>query len=225
MTTNDTQELNLGAAKRPALPLALPFPKPGSGLLIAYRELDIAMNGSDSARKALGDDLAALPRPWLPDTLTAPRLRTELWDWLEQVVDWLNTEYVWETSTTIPPCWVLHPHLVHEIPVLADLRYKAGLAFTSAPLEEWQHYTLPAFIDRFKARVRTMCEEDHKGWPARGRYSRYIEHRPNRQDAFERDADLLRPRPQEASKPPGPPNLRLVDGRTVDPTTGEVNGP
>ncbi|WP_114905363.1 hypothetical protein [Ornithinimicrobium murale] len=223
MTTHDTQPLDVKAAKRLPLPLALPFPSPGRGLLTVYRELDKAINGDDSDRKALGN-LDELPRPWIPATVTTPRLRTELWKWLEQVVDWINTEHVWETSTTIPPCWVLHPHLVHEIPVLADLRYRAGTALTSDPLEEWQHFTLPAFTDRFKARVRTMCEEDHKVWPARSRYNRYAKDHAKRVDAFERDAALLRTQPTE---PDGEtqPQLRLIDGHTVDTTTGEIHEP
>ena len=37
---------------------------------------------------------------------------------------------LWDASTVIPSCWPHHPHLVHEIAVLADQRRKAG-----APLQ------------------------------------------------------------------------------------------
>jgi hypothetical protein len=37
----------------------------------------------------------------------------------------------------IPGCWPQHPHLVHEIAVLADQRRRAGTARTSDVLEEW----------------------------------------------------------------------------------------
>jgi hypothetical protein len=48
----------------------------------------------------------------------------------------LVTEYVWEVADAIPACWPQHPHLVHEIAVLADQRRRAGHAFTSDALEE-----------------------------------------------------------------------------------------
>jgi hypothetical protein len=46
---------------------------------------------------------------------------------LEALVTWLNHEYVWDVANVIPPCWP-HPHLVHEIAVLADQRHRAGQA-------------------------------------------------------------------------------------------------
>jgi hypothetical protein len=55
---------------------------------------------------------------------------------LEAVVTWLNQEYIWDVADVIPPCWPQHPHLVHEIAVLADQRRRTSLAPTSDPLEE-----------------------------------------------------------------------------------------
>ena len=78
-----------------------------------------------------------LPRPWDPPTCVDPDLRAELWEWLEAVVTWLNHEYVWDVSGIIPHCWPKHPHLVHEVAVLADLRRRAGQALSSDALEEW----------------------------------------------------------------------------------------
>jgi hypothetical protein len=51
------------------------------------------------------------------------------------------------TGMAIPACWPQHPHLVHEIVVLADQRRRAGHALTSDASKEWHRYSLPAFID------------------------------------------------------------------------------
>jgi hypothetical protein len=69
--------------------------------------------------------------PWEPATCRTPPLRQQLWLWLDAVVAWLVTDYVWEAADTIPACWRQHPHLVHEIAVLADQRRRAGHAFTN----------------------------------------------------------------------------------------------
>ena len=63
-----------------------------------------------------------LGSPTMPDpaTITDPSLRAEAWDWLDAVVCWFNAEYVWDpTLGVIPACWPRHPHLVHEIAVIA----------------------------------------------------------------------------------------------------------
>ena len=74
-----------------------------------------------------------LPRPWDPPTCTKPALRRELWKWLDEVVIWFNHEYVWDHNAgMIPACWPQHPHLVHEIAVLADQRRRAGIDPTSS---------------------------------------------------------------------------------------------
>ena len=86
------------------------FPSPGRRVEQAYRELDIAVYGSDEEKKALGSP-RALARPWDPPTCVDPDLRAELWEWLDNVVAWLNHEYVWDVSTMIPACWPRHPHL------------------------------------------------------------------------------------------------------------------
>ena len=221
MSTRPTQPAGRPGT-RPPVPLALAFPRPGPALRNAYRELDLALNGTDADRKALGD-LGALPRPWDPATLTTPQLREEHWEWVEAVADWVNTEYVWETSTTIPSCWPMHPHLVHEIGVLADQRHHAGTAFTSDRLEEWHRHALPAFFDRLKQRARTMCEERHQDWPARGRYSRYRAEQDGRHGAYRLDQDTCRAGPdQDGDVPGGAPHLAVIDGNRIDLDTGEV---
>ena len=156
-------------------PLALPFPLPdGPELSAAYRDLHFAAHGDDDTKALIGDP-ALLPRPWDPPTCRKRQLRQELWEWLDEVVTWFNTEYVWDpTSGMIPPCWPRHPHLVHEIAVLADQRRRAGIDTSSNSLEEWHRYTVPAFLDRLRQRTKSHCEEHHQPWPARARQSRHL---------------------------------------------------
>ena len=185
------------------------FPHPGRQLEQAYRELDLALNGTDEQRKALGS-LKMLPRPWDPDSLTRPQLRRELWDWLEAFTNWLNTEYVWDAAAVVPRCWPQHPHLVRELAVLADQRRRAALALGSDALEEWHRYALPAFVDRMGYRVKNHCEDGHQQWPAKGRHS------------HEFDQDAAHHSPSSASNESTPPRLRVVDGQTIDTGTGEI---
>ena len=138
--------------------LAEGFPIPGRRVEHAFRELDKALYGSDEEKKALGSP-RLLARPWDPPTCVDPKLRSELWQWLDRVVTWLNHEYVWDVSTMIPACWPKHPHLVHEVAVLADLRRRAGQALTGDAMEEWHRYALPAFIERMRQRMKSHCED------------------------------------------------------------------
>ncbi|WP_299521126.1 hypothetical protein [uncultured Serinicoccus sp.] len=217
---------------RAPLPLALPFPKPGPALANAYRELEIAAHGTEKQRKELGD-LNALARPWDPATVTHPQQRAQLWDWLEAVTGWVNTEHVWDSSHMIPPCWPQHPHLVHDIAVLADLRHQAGTAFTSDALEDWHRYALPAFLDRVRHRTRSACEDHHRDWPARAANARYTTHQATRGALYRQDLDHTRTgqsHPAAAAPPADPaddrtrpiPRLHLIDGHTIDPHTGEI---
>jgi hypothetical protein len=77
--------------------LVQPFPAPGQLVALAYRELDRAATGSPEQIRALGD-ARLLPRPWEPASCRTPQLRQQLWCWLEEVVAWLVTEYVWEAT-------------------------------------------------------------------------------------------------------------------------------
>jgi hypothetical protein len=160
---------------------------------LAYRELERAANGSPEQIRALGD-ARLLPRPWEPATCRTPQLRQQLWCWLEEVVEWLIAEYTWEVAYTIPACWPQHPHLVHEIAVLADQRRRAGYALTSDALEEWHRHNLPAFTERMKSRLRNHCEDGHQTWPAKGRYTRYTAEtsRQTREDHFAADISALK---------------------------------
>lgn len=204
--------------------LAQPFPLPDTPKLkAAYDDLYGATSGDATTKIRIGDP-AVLPRPWDPPSCTDPTLREELWDWLDKVVDWFNTEYVWDHTggAIIPACWPLHPHLVHEIASLADQRRRAGVDLTSNSLEEWHRYTVPDFTERLKQRTRTLCDEEHKPWPARSRHSRNTSNaaRHDRQLAFAQDVAESSPR----RDPVGRPRLRVVDedGNEIDAVTGEV---
>ncbi|CAI9418096.1 hypothetical protein [Nocardioides sp. T2.26MG-1] len=212
----------------PAL-MVFPFPMPGDHVRLAYRELHIAINGTEEEKKALGNH-ALLPRPWEPASCLDPDLRHDLWEWLEDVVIWLNREYTWDVSGLIPSCWPLHPHLVHEIAVLADQRRRAGLAMTSDALEEWHRYCLPAFTDRMRNRLRAHCDDEHKTWPAKPRHNEHLAEasRQRRENAFAHDVDALpvnRRAHAQPSAPAGPPRLGLVDLDTGEIQDDELDGP
>jgi hypothetical protein len=130
------------SSSSPSTLLVQPFPVPRQLVTLAYRELDRVATGSPEQICALGD-ARLLPRPWEPASCCTPQLRQQLWLWLDAVVEWLVTEYVWEATDTIPACWPQHPHLVHEIAVLADQHRRAGHAFTSDALEEWHATACP----------------------------------------------------------------------------------
>jgi hypothetical protein len=205
--------------------LAQPFPMPtGPELQGAYNDLYLAANGDDATKQRIGNP-KDLPRPWDPPTCTSQELRTELWAWLDAVVTWVNHEYVWDLGAggLIPACWPLHPHLVHEVAVLADQRRRAGIDTTSASLEEWHRYSLTAFTERLRTRTKTLCDDEHKPWPARSRYIRFLADAAAevRAEAYKADVATLRVAPRPGHQDTG---LRLVtsDGQTIDPETGEV---
>jgi hypothetical protein len=181
---------------------------------LAYRELELVSNGAQDQLLALRD-LRDLPRPWDLASCETPQLRKEVWSWLEAVVIWLNQEYVWDVVDVIPPCWPQHPHMVHEIVVLADQRRRAGLGLTSDALEEWHRYSLPSFTERMKTRLRNHCQEDHQSWPAKGRHTRHIAEasRHRRMHAYAADLGALKSLRRQTQSP----RLGVVD---LD--TGEI---
>lgn len=176
---------------QPPVPAALmvaAFPLPDPAVVAAYADLALAADSDEEQLEELGD-LRTLPRPWDPASCTAPELRWQLWQWLDTVVIWLNREYVWDQGDLILPCWPQHPHLVHEVAVLADQRYRCGQALTSDSLEEWHRYTLPEFTKRWKARTHGHCESKHGPWPARSGQTRHLadEARLARNDTYDND--------------------------------------
>ena len=207
-------------------PLVLPFPTPSSNeLRKAYNDLYLAVNGDEETKKRIGNP-NKLPRPWDPPTCIKPALRRELWTWLDEVVIWFNHEYVWDHNAgMIPACWPQHPHLVHEIAVLADQRRRAGLDPTSSALEEWHRYGIPGFLERLKTRIKSGCDEHHTHWPAEGRHARCVG-----RSAIEARAQLFgvdtaalgSPDPARTAKPPALRLVRRPNGELMDPVTGEV---
>ncbi len=197
--------------------LIQPLPQPGRLVQLAYRELDLAASRQQDHLLPL-HDLANLQRPWDPATCQTLQLRREVWSWLEAIVTWLNHEHVWNVVDVIPPCWPQHPHLVHEIAVLADQRHRAGQALSSDPLEEWHRHSLPGFTERMRTRLRSHCQEDHQSWPAKGRYSRHVgdASRRRRMDAYAADLRAVKSTDDQDQSP----RLGLVDLET-----GEIKQP
>lgn len=197
------------------------FPEPGPALRTAYRELALASQGTDEQKKALGDP-TGLPRPWIPATCRTKVLREQLWDWLDRFVTWLNHGYVWDPAGVVPPCWPIHPHLVHEIAVLADQRRRANKALNSDALEEWHRYSLPPFIERVRNRVQDHCTDGHQPWPARSRYAAHKgdHHSKGRNLIFTIDSSAMQELldAERASSPAGA-HLHAIQ---VDPQTGEI---
>lgn len=196
----------------PPAELVLGFPTPGPLLGSAFRDLYLAAEGSDNQKAAIGDP-GLLPKPWDPPTCGNPQLRAELWAWLDAVVTWFNHEYVWDPDGVVPPCWPQHPHLIHELAVLADQRRRAGVALDSHPLEEWHRYTAPGFIERQRARLKAHCETDHQAWPARSRHARHTDqrHADGRRGLFDADTATLGP-PRDFL--PNRPRLSLLNTDT-----------
>ena len=207
------------------------FPHAGRRVEHAYAELELAAGAGTRQQQDVLGDPRLLARPWDPASCVDPQLRAEIWQWLERVATWLNREYVWDPDAMIPSCWSRHPHLVHEIAVLADLRRRAGLALTADALEESHRYAVPAFTDRMRQRLREHCQDGgHQPWPAKGRHTRHQDEtsRRDRAAAHCADVDALAEAPGMADVPPSPGprrlNLQIIDGMRVDVDSGEVLG-
>ena len=142
--------------------LAVPFPPPPRWVRHAIEQLRQAdAAGLEPA------GLRLLDRPWEPATCS-PHVRQQLWAWLDEVASWLNHAYAWQTAQAVPSCWPAHPHLVHELAVLACLRADAADATGPHPLEEWHRYARPGFCSRLSERLGIGCPPGrHANWPAR----------------------------------------------------------
>lgn len=149
------------------------FPEPTKLLASSFAQLQIARGDDEGAKRKLGP-LSELSRPWDPPSCP-PLLRKELWVWLGSVVGWLNHEYTWQAEKVIPSCWPAHPHIVHEVVVLACLRLSAGHALSADALEDWHRYVVPGFFDRMLARLGgSPCQPgSHKPWPGASRFTDY----------------------------------------------------
>jgi hypothetical protein len=148
----------IGKSPAPPLgPMVRPFPVPGPTLRTAMEQLQQAALDPFATDEELRE-LAQLPRPWDPGTCTET-MRAELWTWLDLVAMWVNEQHLWNvTRPGIPECWPAHPHLVHDLAVLACTRYYTSFAVTPAALEDWHRYGLPAFLERVRDRLGDGCQ-------------------------------------------------------------------
>jgi hypothetical protein len=154
--------------------LVRPFPEAGPSIVLAYNELNKAATLNEAEKKEVG--YYRMPRPWIPSTCAAdPDLRMELWEWLEAVVVWMNTQYTWNATMQIPACWPYHPHIVNDLATVADIRRRCEVAPVSDSLEEWHKYTLPQFFNRMRERMgQQNCETGHGEWPGGPRHKAHI---------------------------------------------------
>ena len=75
-----------------------PFPEPGGG---GIREAMDALELAATYQPEIEDEvqeLAAMPRPWDPATCPGP-LREEIWQWLDRVAIWINTQHLWNVAS------------------------------------------------------------------------------------------------------------------------------
>jgi hypothetical protein len=149
------------------------FPGIGDRMRAAYLNLWLAGAPREEGQSQPPGVADGLPRPWDLATCHEPQLRREVWQWLDKVVDWINTEYAWVVDGMIPACWYEHPHVVHDLGTLADQRLRAAAALNSDDLEAWQQYCLPSFVERMRTRLGPGWDHDHKEAPGRTRILRY----------------------------------------------------
>lgn len=152
-----------------AAAIVQPFPAPGPLVQQAYNDLALAASLTPDQQQALGDT-QQLPRPWDPASCTG-RMRTELWAWLDMVATWVNEQHLWNVVRPgIPECWPAHPHLVHDLAVLACSRYGTRFTVTPAALEDWHRHGLPGFLERLRDRLGDGCQPGkHQTRPRRER--------------------------------------------------------
>jgi hypothetical protein len=149
------------------------FPAPPAVIQQVLNTLATLRGGDKEKIEKLGDT-AALCRPWIVSTVPA-EFREKLWLWCDEVAAWLNSSYAWRPVNLIPACWPLHPHLAHELPVLACLRATAQDDHGPELLEDWHRHALPKFFERLAVRLgESSCGTGrHQDWPAASRYAAY----------------------------------------------------
>ena len=184
-----SEEQRIEIAARTAELIVAPFPTPGGRVINAFKEMEQLASGSTAHRTALNNG-KGLPRPWSPATCKDRALREELFEWLDEVVMWLNQQYTWDTAMMIPPCWLWHPHIVNEVAVVAARRRVAEDGYVTEALEIWHHQDLPEFFERMRTRLGHACDDgEHAPWPGNPRYRSYIgaESRAQRTDRVASD--------------------------------------
>lgn len=156
-------------------PMAKPFPHPSNVISSILDELRLAsVLKPESRQEQL--EVSMLPRPWDPASCPSD-LRGLIYTWLDEVVAWINEDLTWRVDRVIPTCWTEHPHIVHELAVVACLRWEASHAVTPTAPEAWHRHTLPLFLDRLVRRVGTTgCPPGkHQVHPGASRNTYYRE--------------------------------------------------
>lgn len=130
--------------------------------------------------------LEELPRPWIPGSCP-PELRVRVYRWLDRIAEWLNDQYSWQSKTMIPACWPRHPHIAHELAVLAIQRYLAERDINPTALDDWHRYNRPLFVDRMLTQLSEGCRSAHTTWPGRSRFNEYRDGTAERAELFDGD--------------------------------------
>jgi len=168
-----------------------PFPEPGREIRAAMEALQFASMNPPETEEALRQ-LAALPRPWDPATCGG-RLREEVWRWLDAVAIWINEQHLWNVSRVgIPECWPAHPHLVHDLAVVAAARYYTGFQVNPVALDGWHRDCLPLFLARIRDRLGDGCQPgEHQPRPrvARDQIHTGHKHRQGRAQRYRDDLE------------------------------------
>lgn len=149
------------------------MPQPPESVARAYNLVgELAAKGAKGAA-----ELKVAARPWIPADCEDPMLRRAIWGWCEKVAGWLNEEYVWLPGAYVPACWPRHPHIAHELPVLAFSLWAAQDAESLEPLAVWQRDTFPRFCERMAARLGSgHCRDGrHDTCPGLPRQAAYHE--------------------------------------------------
>lgn len=151
--------------------LVRPFPAP-PGIIDTLLE-ELRLTGAP-ANAEEHQRLVRVPKPWDP-AACPPDVRAAVWEWLDAVVDWLNTDHTWRTDQAIPTCWPEHPHLIHELALLACQRHNAAAAPDPQPLADWHRLALPAFFDHLHRHTggHPCPPGKHRDWPGAAAHRLY----------------------------------------------------
>jgi hypothetical protein len=134
-----------------------PFPEPGHEVRASMEALQFYSTNPPESEEELRR-LAEMPRPWDPAGCSG-RLREEMWQWLDQVAIWINQQHLWNVARPgIPECWPAHPHLAHDLAVVASARYYTSFAVNPSALDDWHRYCLPTFLERLRDRLGDGCQ-------------------------------------------------------------------
>ena len=165
-----------------------PAPPPVRAAMTMLQKTAQPIDGEDAAATARRlEGLAELPRPWIPASCE-PALRRRLYAWLDEVARWLNDQYSWQPKTMIPPCWHRHPHIAHELAVLAMQRHSAEYDINPRALDDWHRYNRPLFIERMLAQLGEACRLEHTAWAGRSRMADFAAETEKRLELFTADA-------------------------------------